>query len=122
LHPDPTENLIQLYGLQSIADKVARFDAAGKKNKLRKSYKGHIASLSGKNEVVARPTNLGQQYDPSSLDPVEQKLQWLAGYPAEEWQLSHVLGKEINRGFDMAKLRRGLAGITKGEIPGVRTP
>jgi len=118
-YPDPTENLIQLYGLQTIADKVARFDAAGKKNKLRKSYKGHISSISGKNEVVAKPTQLGQYYDQSSLDPAENKLQMLAFYPDEEWRLQHVMGKEMSRGFDMAKVRRGLANITKGDIPGV---
>jgi hypothetical protein len=123
LYPDPTENLLNLYGLQPIADKVARFDpATGKKNKLRKSYKGYITTLSGKNEVVAKPTNLGEVYDPSSMDPSEQKLQWLAGYPDEEWNLSHVMGKELARGLDMGKLRRGLAGITKGDIPGVRSP
>ncbi|KAF8253352.1 Rox3-domain-containing protein [Wilcoxina mikolae CBS 423.85] len=116
-YPDPKENLLQLYGLQAIAERVARFDATGKKNKLRKSYKGHISGISGKNEVVAKPTQLGHPME-DRIDPVENKLQHLAYYPAEEWHLSNVLGKELHNGFDMAKLKRGLAGITKGDIPG----
>lgn len=119
-YPDPTDNLLQLYGLKSTVDKVARFDATGKKNKLRKSYKGHIVGLSGKIEVITRPTQLGQMpmLEPG-VDPDEYKLQHLAFFPEEEWRLQNVLGKEMTRSFDMAKLRRGLAGITKGEIPGV---
>jgi len=118
-YPDPTDNLLQLYGLKSTVDKVARFDTTGKKNKLRKSYKGHIAGLSGKIEVITRPTQLGQMpmLEPG-VDPDEYKLQHLAFFPEEEWRLQNVLGKEMTRSFDMAKLRRGLAGITKGEIPG----
>lgn len=118
-YPDPTENLLQIYGLKPIADKVARFDATGKKNKLRKSYKGHIAGLSGKIEVVSRPTQLGHYPtdDPGS-DPNEYKLQRLAYYPEEEWNLQNVLGKDLHRGIDLGRLRRGLAGITKGDIPG----
>lgn len=69
--------------------------------------------------MVAKPTQLGQYYDQSTLDPAENKLQMLAFYPDEEWRLQNVLGKEMSRGFDMAKLRRGLANITKGDIPRV---
>ena len=121
-YPDPQDNLLQLYGLQGIAEKVARFDATtGKKNKLRKSYKGYIAGLSGKNEVVAKPTQLGAggYMMDDRLDPNEHKLQYLGYYPQEEWHLSHVLGKDISRGFEMSKLKRSLTGITKGDIPGV---
>jgi hypothetical protein len=69
---------------------------------------------------VSRPTQLGHYPtdDPGS-DPNEYKLQRLAYYPEEEWNLQNVLGKDLHRGIDLGRLRRGLAGITKGDIPGV---
>lgn len=110
-----------MYGLQPIAEKVARFDASGKKNRLRKSYKGYITGISGKNEVIARPSNLSEKSDrglPPGEYEKEYRLKYLVGYPEENWHLTNVLGKEKHK-FDMGKLRRSLAGITKGEIPGV---
>ncbi|ODV88830.1 hypothetical protein CANCADRAFT_17959, partial [Tortispora caseinolytica NRRL Y-17796] len=53
--PNLQDNLINLFGLKPLADSVARTDPiTGAKNKLRKSYKGHIADLIGKNQI---PTN-----------------------------------------------------------------
>ena len=123
MYPDPSDNLLQLYGHQAICEKVARFDAMGKKKKLRKSYKNHIMGLAGKNEVVAKPTDLQQQIPMDDGADGQYKLIRLAYYPDEEWRLQNVLGKELpsaQKPFDVSRLRRALLGITKGEIPGVR--
>lgn len=109
-----------LYKLQPIAAKVARVDATGKKNRLRKSYKGYIGGISGKNEVIARPSDLvGQRRAMTPQDfEREYRFTWLKNYPEENWQLQNVMGKEV-RPIDMSTLRRALSGITKGDIPGV---
>lgn len=111
---------MSLYNLQSIAAKVARVDATGKKNRLRKSYKGYIGGISGKNEVIARPSDLVAQRRAMSSSEFEReyRLTWLANYPQEDWALQNVLGKEMHP-LDMGNLRRALSGITKGDIPGV---
>jgi hypothetical protein len=109
---------MELYGLQPLADKVAGIDpVTGEKKKLPESYGHFLTSLSGKNEVVPRPRNSTQPYE---IDRSEQKLQWLSEYPQDEWQSSHVKGKELSLGLDMEKLKGALSGITKGPIPGVR--
>ncbi|KAI5817440.1 Rox3 mediator complex subunit-domain-containing protein [Pyronema omphalodes] len=118
-YPDPEENLLQLYNLNAVVDKVARYDPVTKrKNKLRKSYKGFIGGISGRHEVVAKPSKPDQQQFFDNTDLVENKLQWLSFYPEDEWRNSCVLGKELSRGLDLGKLKRGLSGITKGDIPG----
>lgn len=111
---------MQLYNLNAVVDKVARYDpVTNRKNKLRKSYKGFIGGISGRHEVVAKPSKPDQQFF-DNTDLVENKLQWLSFYPEDEWRNQCVLGKELSRGLDLGKLKRGLSGITKGDIPGVR--
>lgn len=51
-NPQPTQDLIALYGLERLADSVARINADGTKGvKLRKSYKAHITELTGKHNI-----------------------------------------------------------------------
>lgn len=45
----------------------------------------------------------------------------LISWPEEEWVNQNVHGKELSKGLDMNKLRKGLT-MSKGDIPGVRTP
>jgi hypothetical protein len=40
-------------------------------------------------------------------------------YPEEEWRNREVIGKDLSRGIEMGKLRKGLMSIGRGEIPGV---
>lgn len=50
--PCPTQNLIALYGLEPIAQSLARTNSDGSKGvKLRKSYKNHIQDLPGKHLI-----------------------------------------------------------------------
>ncbi|RPB13312.1 Rox3-domain-containing protein, partial [Morchella conica CCBAS932] len=119
-YPDLTDNLLALYGLRPIADSVARFNpATGVKNKLRKSYKGFINDLPGKNIVVTKasqtdPNSAGDAAgDANKMDLLGTLLMW----PEEEWYNQNVHGKELSKGLDMNKLRKGL-NMTKGDIPG----
>ncbi|GAO52856.1 hypothetical protein SAICODRAFT_32347 [Saitoella complicata NRRL Y-17804] len=50
-NPSPSANLIHLYGLEDVIRRVSKFDQYGNKNpnKLRKSWKGHIVDIPGKN-------------------------------------------------------------------------
>ncbi|GMM36316.1 Rox3 protein [Saccharomycopsis crataegensis] len=51
--PSPKQNLIELYGLNSLALSVARTNPDGTKGvKLRKSYKSHISDLPGKHTII----------------------------------------------------------------------
>lgn len=103
---------------------MARFNpATGVKNKLRKSYKGFINDLPGKNIVVTKasqtdPTSAGNAAgDANKMDLLGTLLMW----PEEEWYNQNVHGKELGKGLDMNKLRKGL-NMTKGDIPGVCIP
>ncbi|EPS44857.1 hypothetical protein H072_1164 [Dactylellina haptotyla CBS 200.50] len=126
--PDLTSNLIDTYGLSSIAASVARTDSTGQKQKLRKSYKGKIAGLSGKNEVV---TTVQQMVVPEGQEgwgqPVPQLVKGglleMLDIPDEEWHNLKVLGKELPKGgsggrqLDFNTLRKGLSNWSKGPIP-----
>ncbi|KAK7202799.1 mediator of RNA polymerase II transcription subunit 19 [Myxozyma melibiosi] len=83
--PSATQNLVKLFGLSNIAASVARQHPDGSKNKLRKSYKGFISDLPGKNEIPTEhyllrllyapqndlpPPKLSSSLDPSLLDTV----------------------------------------------------
>ncbi|KTW28576.1 hypothetical protein T552_01837 [Pneumocystis carinii B80] len=51
-YPLVTEDLQQIYGLSSLASRVARVDEFGNKKKMRQSYKGHIQEFPGKNVIL----------------------------------------------------------------------
>ncbi|KAH8697452.1 Rox3 mediator complex subunit-domain-containing protein [Talaromyces proteolyticus] len=84
--PDPSLDLISLYGLGPIGRSVMRVDPiTGEKiNRLRKSYEGKLKGLglSGRNKAVK---NEGQSGG----------LRHLMMWPEEEWQNQKVYGKEI---------------------------
>ncbi|KAK9352510.1 Rox3 mediator complex subunit-domain-containing protein [Lipomyces doorenjongii] len=66
-----THNLIPLFGLSTIQTSVARTDpVTGAKRKLRKSYKGHIADLPGKNEIPTEHYILRLVHAPPPDPPV----------------------------------------------------
>ncbi|KAK6332835.1 hypothetical protein TWF696_002857 [Orbilia brochopaga] len=126
--PDPTSNLIEKYNLSAIAASVARTDASGQKQKLRKSYKGKIAGLSGKNEVVTTVQQMvvpeGQEgWGQPVLQLVKGGLMEMLEVPDEEWDKLHVSGKELPRNgsggrqLDFNALRKGLSNWSKGPIP-----
>ncbi|KAL3464780.1 Rox3 mediator complex subunit-domain-containing protein, partial [Aspergillus heterothallicus] len=85
--PDPTVDLISLYGLGPIAKSVARNDpTTGEKiNRLRKSYEGKLKGLglAGRNKPV--------KHDPAAPGGLRQMTMW----PEEEWQNQKVFGKDI---------------------------
>ncbi|KAL4811185.1 Rox3 mediator complex subunit-domain-containing protein [Aspergillus unguis] len=85
--PDPSVDLISLYGLGPVAKSVARNDpVTGEKiNRLRKSYEGKLKGLglAGRNKPV--------KHDPSTPGGLRQMTMW----PEEEWQNQKVFGKEI---------------------------
>lgn len=121
-HPDLTDNLLALYDLKQIADSVARFNpVTGAKNKLRKSYKGFINDLPGKNIVVTKASQTEHAGDEPGGGSKMDLLGTLVSWPEEEWVNHNVHGKELSKGLDMSKLRKGLI-MSKGDIPGVCTP
>ncbi|KAL4950493.1 hypothetical protein BDW69DRAFT_197226 [Aspergillus filifer] len=85
--PDPSIDLISLYGLGHVARQVARNDpVTGEKiNRLRKSYEGKLKGLglAGRNKPV--------KHDPSTPGGLRTMTMW----PEEEWQNQKVFGKEI---------------------------
>ncbi|PGH10052.1 hypothetical protein GX51_00319 [Blastomyces parvus] len=85
--PNPSLDLVSLYGLGPVASSVARTDpVTGEKiNRLRKSYEGKIKGLglAGRNKPVkAEPGATGG-------------LKYLTLWPEEEWQNQKVYGKDI---------------------------
>ncbi|PYH42084.1 uncharacterized protein BP01DRAFT_347450 [Aspergillus saccharolyticus JOP 1030-1] len=85
--PDPSLDLITLYGLGPVAKSVARMDpVTGEKiNRLRKSYEGKLKGLglAGRNKPV--------KHEPGAPGGLLQMTMW----PEEEWQNQKVFGKEI---------------------------
>ncbi|RAL01046.1 uncharacterized protein BO80DRAFT_425026 [Aspergillus ibericus CBS 121593] len=85
--PDPSLDLISLYGLGSVAKSVARMDpVTGEKiNRLRKSYEGKLKGLglAGRNKPV--------KTEPGAPGGLRHMTMW----PEEEWQNQKVFGKEI---------------------------
>ncbi|KAL4910698.1 hypothetical protein BDW74DRAFT_141678 [Aspergillus multicolor] len=85
--PDPSVDLISLYGLGPVAKSVVRNDpvTGAKINRLRKSYEGKLKGLglAGRNKPV--------KHDPSMPGGLRQMTMW----PEEEWQNQKVFGKEI---------------------------
>lgn len=84
--PSGCDNLTSLYGLDSLAASVARFDpATGVKRKLRKSYKNEISDLPGKHTIPGPNetaenwslVNIARQpprFDPSKPPPELKKI------------------------------------------------
>lgn len=85
--PDPSLDLVSLYGLGPVAKSVARIDpvTGDKINRLRKSYEGKLKGLglAGRNKPVKNEPGM-----PGSL-------RHLTMWPEEEWQNQKVFGKQI---------------------------
>lgn len=85
--PDPSVDLVSLYGLGSVAQSVARLDpVTGEKiNRLRKSYEGKLKGLglAGRNKPVKQ--------EPGAPGSLRHLTMW----PEEEWQNQKVYGKQI---------------------------
>ncbi|KAI9877724.1 MAG: hypothetical protein M1830_002999 [Pleopsidium flavum] len=109
--PHPSQNLLSLYGLDSLAATVARTDpVTGEKiNKMRKSYEGKIKSfnLAGRNKAV--------KHEEGRRGGLMEIVQW----PEEEWHNQKVLGKEVEKGLGdgmLAKLDRAMK-MEPGLVP-----
>lgn len=107
--PDLSEDLFDIYNLNGVAAKVARFFPNGEKNALRKTYKGKIKELniSGRFDV-AKPRD----------DPMAGLLGMMR-MPEHEWNVNQVFGKEISRGIPQ-QTRSQMAdafSMNKGIIP-----
>lgn len=109
--PHPTQDLLSLYGLNTLAATVARTDAiTGEKiNKMRKSYEGKIKAygLAGRIKAVKH-----EEGKPGGL--LELVL-----WPEDEWRNQKVMGKEIEKGLPpaiMAKLERAMK-MEPGPVP-----
>jgi Rox3 mediator complex subunit. len=85
--PDPSVDLVSLYGLGSIAHSVARMDpVTGEKiNRLRKSYEGKLKGLGLAGRNKPHKQEIGA---PGSL-------RYMTLWPEEEWQNQKVHGKAI---------------------------
>ena len=105
--PHTSQNLIELYGLNSIAASVARTDpVTGEKiNKLRKSYEGKVKNLqiAGKNKAVKVP------------DEFTNLLQW----PEQEWHNQKVHGKSAMDGLsgDLLGMLDRAVQMAPGKLP-----
>lgn len=110
--PDPSLDLISLYGLGPVATSVARTDPySGEKiNRLRKSYKGKIKEfgLSGRNDAV--------RHEPGAPGGLIDLTAW----PEDEWFIQKVFGKEIGvaePGSDMERVQLRAMKSEAGTLP-----
>jgi hypothetical protein len=97
-----------MYGLESIAAKVARVLPNGEKNGLRKTYKGKIKDL-----------GISGRFDVTPHDEVDGGLVAMMAVPPDEWHAQHVQGHEIAAGLStevLEKLPRAMT-MSKGTIP-----
>ena len=106
MRPHPSDNLIELYGLNSIANSVARTDAKGEKiNRIRKSYEGHIKAL----QIAGRPKAV----------KMENAFMGLMMVPDEDYQNARVTGKDLMNGLSpdlLGSLDRALS-MAPGPLP-----
>lgn len=104
--PHVSQNLLSLYGLDRIAQSVARFNEKGEKiNKLRKSYESHVKDfkISG---------------GKSKAEGVEGQLMNLLHFPDEEYYLQRVRGNELESASQriLAKLNGGALKMAPGKL------
>ncbi|KAK9453303.1 Rox3 mediator complex subunit-domain-containing protein [Dipodascopsis uninucleata] len=117
--PCGNKNLIKVYDLENIAASVARTDpVTGAKKKLRKSYKGHIVDLPGKNEIPTEHYLLRLIYAPDAQNPIS------VDKPMDSHLLENVFTMDKTpdsgvAGFDATLL--GIAPIVKKEKGGATT-
>ncbi|CAO1605103.1 hypothetical protein XANCAGTX0491_008635 [Xanthoria calcicola] len=110
--PHLQQDLLTLFGLDSLAATVARTDpSTGEKiNKMRKSYEGKVKGfgLAGRNRAVKHD----HEKNPVGL---LQMVQW----PAEEWHSQNVHGKDVHNGLSQATMQKlGLAmQMQPGPVP-----
>ncbi|KAF7897977.1 uncharacterized protein EAF01_008943 [Botrytis porri] len=108
------QDLYDRFGLNGIAASLARVTADGKKNTVRKTYKGYIKSLgiAGQFDAVKGP----EPNQPGSLTSLIDAYGPLA--PREAWNQSHVQGKEISRGVEelLPQIKTALI-MAKGPVP-----
>ncbi|KAI9641553.1 hypothetical protein NHQ30_010365 [Ciborinia camelliae] len=107
------QNLYDRFGLNEIAAGVARVTADGKKNIVRKTYKGYIKSLgiAGQFDAIK-----GDWADPSSLYSLVNP----AIAPTREiWEQSQVQGREIDKGItdDLRSILSKAVTMARGPIP-----
>lgn len=91
--PHGSQNLFELYGLNTLARSVARNDPiTGEKiNKLRKSYEGHIKAL----QIAGKPKAI----------KMEGKLAGPMSIPEEEYHSLMVQGKEMQKALNAQETR-----------------
>lgn len=110
--PNPSLDLVSLYGLGPVAASVARTDPiTGEKiNRLRKSYEGKIKGLglAGRNKPV--------KVEPGTPGSLRHLTMW----PEEEWQNQNVYGKGIKTatpGSDFYQLQMKAMKLEPGRLP-----
>ncbi|KAH3667392.1 hypothetical protein OGAPHI_003041 [Ogataea philodendri] len=105
VQPSFNTDLIRLYGLQPIAQSLARVNPDGSKGvKLRKSYKNHVNDLPGKHSIPTDRSLSPIVFHPDNPDLSQTQL---TQYPLEELKSLFAFEKSsINGvpGFDPAKL------------------
>jgi hypothetical protein len=113
--PHGSQNLFELYGLNDLANSVARTDPiSGEKiNKLRKSYEGHIKSM----QIAGKPKAI----------KMENVFTDSMGMPDFEWNEQWVRSKEYETAVDLKTfavtsnfddlLNSALSGMTQGTLP-----
>lgn len=114
--PHASQDLFELYGLDSLARSVARTNpvTGEKTNKLRKSYEGQIKKMqiAGKHKAVK----------------MDMKLTNLMNYPEEEYRATIVSDKDVSRvalnpetnSLSLALgdlVNRAIGGIAPGSLP-----
>ncbi|KAJ5606226.1 hypothetical protein N7510_009007 [Penicillium lagena] len=110
--PDPSLDLISLYGLGPVAQSVARVDptTGDKINRLRKSYEGKLKGLglAGRNKPVKQ--------EPGAPGSLRHLTLW----PEEEWQNQKVFGKAIkvaDMDSELQKLQARAMQMAPGAVP-----
>lgn len=105
--PSLSDDLFQLYGLESVAASVARFLPDGKKNGLRKTYKGKIKDL-----------GINGKFDVSVQDEdAPGGLMMMMREPELEWNVSKVAGGLDLRQYHGKRMREDAKGWPMPQTP-----